>query len=44
MGISYGIVSASWTDEVEGSFLGWTEFKANLPVAVDRIAKMRNTN
>lgn len=26
---------------MEGTLLGWREFKANLPVAVDRLAKMR---
>ena len=31
LGISYGIVSTSFDERREGSFLGWNEFKANLP-------------
>ncbi|XP_074574993.1 uncharacterized protein LOC141831520 [Curcuma longa] len=32
LGISYGIVSASWDPLREGSFLGWTEAQRNWPV------------
>jgi len=31
LGISYGIISTSFDENREGSFLGWNEFKANLP-------------
>ena len=31
LGISYGIISTSFDERREGSFLGWNEFKANLP-------------
>lgn len=31
LGISYGIISTSFDATREGSFLGWNEFKANLP-------------
>ena len=36
-GISYGILSASWDPMREGSKLGFTEFKANLPLIIDRV-------
>ncbi|KAL3141687.1 hypothetical protein ABBQ32_004374 [Trebouxia sp. C0010 RCD-2024] len=36
-GITYGILSASWDPLREGSTLGFTEFKANLPLILDRI-------
>ncbi|XP_057786628.1 protein PAM68, chloroplastic-like [Salvia miltiorrhiza] len=32
LGVSYGIVSASWDPLREGSLLGWTEAKKNWPV------------
>ncbi|XP_045813884.1 protein PAM68, chloroplastic [Trifolium pratense] len=32
LGVSYGIVSASWDPLREGSFLGWTEAQKNWPV------------
>ncbi len=31
LGISYGIISTSFDERREGSFLGWNEFRANLP-------------
>lgn len=31
LGISYGIISTSFDEQREGSFLGWNEFKTNLP-------------
>lgn len=36
-GITYGILSASWDPRREGSLLGITEFKANLPLILDRV-------
>ena len=36
LGISYGVISASWTAQ-EGSALGIQEFKKNLPFALDRL-------
>ena len=36
LGITYGIMSASWDPDREGSALGWTEFRANLPAFLDR--------
>ena len=36
-GISYGILSASWDPMRDGSKLGFTEFKANLPLIIDRV-------
>lgn len=30
LGLSYGVLSASWEEEVSGSPLGWQEFRTNL--------------
>ncbi len=30
LGLSYGVISASWDEEVVGSALGWKEFTTNL--------------
>lgn len=38
-GISYGVISSSWDPRREGSALGWDEFKANLPVVLERFRK-----
>jgi len=35
-GITYGILSTSWDPTREGSVLGWEEFKANLPLLLNR--------
>ena len=40
-GISYGILSASWDPMREGSRLGLTEFKANLPLVLERVRDRR---
>jgi hypothetical protein len=29
LGLSYGVLSSSWEEDIEGSALGWTEFKTN---------------
>jgi hypothetical protein len=29
LGLSYGVLSASWDEEVSGSTLGWEEFNTN---------------
>ena len=39
LGISYGILSSSFDQRREGSFLGWNEFKTNLPLVLDRFRK-----
>ena len=36
LGISYGLLSASWDPNREGSFWGWTEFRANLGMILDK--------
>ena len=36
MGITYGVLSTSWDPRREGSFWGWTEFRANLGVLLER--------
>jgi hypothetical protein len=38
-GISYGILSASWEERREGTKLGVDEFKANLPLVLDRFKR-----
>lgn len=40
-GISYSIMSTSWDPEVEGSFWGFTEFKANVLNLLDSLQKTR---
>ncbi len=30
LGLSYGVLSASWDEEIRGTVLGWQEFKVNL--------------
>ena len=39
LGISYGVLSSSWDQRREGTLLGWDEFKANLPLALERFKK-----
>ncbi len=39
LGISYGILSTSWDPRREGSLSGVTEFKANLPIVLDRFRR-----
>lgn len=29
LGLSYGVLSASWDEEISGSVMGWEEFKTN---------------
>lgn len=29
LGLSYGVISASWDEEITGSWLGWREFTSN---------------
>ena len=36
LGITYGIISTSWDPSREGSLLGFDEFKANLPVLLNK--------
>ncbi|MGB3535449.1 MAG: PAM68 family protein [Microcoleaceae cyanobacterium] len=35
VGLSYGLFSASWDEELTGSRLGWSEFKLNVGRAID---------
>lgn len=42
-GISYGILSSSWDEKVEGSALGVTEFKTNTQRIKDGITRTRET-
>mmetsp|Transcript_10463 Transcript_10463/g.20674 ORF Transcript_10463/g.20674 Transcript_10463/m.20674 type:complete len:202 (-) Transcript_10463:558-1163(-) len=42
VGISYGIVSASFDPTREGSLLGWNEFQANLPQVLDSFRRKKN--
>ena len=37
VGISYGVLSASWDPRREGSFWGFAEFKENVPIVVSSI-------
>jgi hypothetical protein len=30
LGLSYGVLSASWDEEIPGTKLGWQEFTTNL--------------
>ncbi|GAB0490273.1 hypothetical protein MMPV_001505 [Pyropia vietnamensis] len=41
VGVTYGIMSASWDEEVEGSFWGWQEAKVNVLRARDGLATAR---
>ncbi|GFH14894.1 uncharacterized protein HaLaN_11028 [Haematococcus lacustris] len=36
LGITYGALSASWDPLRDGSTLGWSEFKVNLPIFLSR--------
>jgi len=44
VGISYGVLSASWDPRRAGSALGVDEFKNNLPALMDRIFKRSNVD
>ena len=37
LGITYGVLSASWEPGREGSFWGVNEFKANIPVLMSTV-------
>uniref|UniRef100_A0A7S3RA87 Protein PAM68, chloroplastic n=1 Tax=Dunaliella tertiolecta TaxID=3047 RepID=A0A7S3RA87_DUNTE len=39
LGISYGALSASWDPNRPGSWNGWTEFQANLPIMLELTKK-----
>jgi hypothetical protein len=43
LGISYGVLSASWDPRRKGSALGLDEFQNNAPIILDRVFK-RNQN
>jgi hypothetical protein len=44
LGITYGVLSASWDEDRVGSLLGWNEFRTNLGrmVAVWRETRQKN--
>ena len=42
LGITYGIMSASWDEYQEGSGLGLEEFKSNAAPLIDRIRRRPN--
>lgn len=35
LGLSYGVLSASWDEGISGSALGWQEFQLNLGRTID---------
>lgn len=41
VGVTYGIMSASWDEEVEGSFWGWREAKVNVLRAKEGLTTAR---
>lgn len=43
LGLSYGVLSASWEEEREGSFLGVEEFKVNLKRFIDSWREFRQS-
>jgi hypothetical protein len=44
LGLSYGVISASWDEERVGSKLGWQEFKVNLGRMVSAWRSTRQKN
>ena len=42
IGISYGVLSASWDPRREGTFWGGSEFKENVPVVISTIINKAN--
>jgi Photosynthesis affected mutant 68 len=42
LGLSYGVISASWDEEDPGSKLGWSEFKTNLGRLTEAWRSARN--
>lgn len=44
LGLSYGVLSASWDEEVVGSMLGWQEFKVNWGRMVSAWRETRQKN
>jgi len=44
LGLSYGVISASWDEEIVGSKLGWQEFKVNLGRMVSAWRSTRQKN
>ena len=41
LGISYGVISASWDPSREGSLLGWKEFRQNLPAFMQTLGNKK---
>jgi len=41
VGLTYGIMSASWDPEIEGSFLGFSEFRKNFVRAVEGVGRQK---
>jgi hypothetical protein len=44
LGLSYGVLSASWEEAVPGSTLGWTEFQTNLQRFLQSWREFRQNN
>jgi Photosynthesis affected mutant 68 len=44
LGLSYGVLSASWDEESLGTALGWSEFQLNLGRMVDGWKEARDRN
>ena len=41
LGISYGVISASWDPAREGSLLGWKEFRQNFPAFMQTLGNKK---
>jgi Photosynthesis affected mutant 68 len=44
LGLSYGVLSASWDEEISGSALGWPEFQLNLGRMIEGWKAARDRN
>lgn len=44
LGLSYGVLSASWDENLTGSAIGWQEFKINLGRSIDAWKANRQQN
>jgi Photosynthesis affected mutant 68 len=44
LGLSYGVLSASWDEEVSGGALGWSNFKLNLSRTIGSWREARDRN
>lgn len=44
LGLTYGVLSASWDEETPGDALGWSEFKLNLGRTLESWKEVRERN